>query len=47
MLWAISAGLVFCVLNTTMRVLSQDLHPMLTQFLRYFFGLVEIGRAHV
>ena len=40
MLWAMSAGLTFSLLNTLARSLSQHLHPMQAQFLRYFFGLV-------
>jgi len=40
MLWAVAAGLIFSVLNATIRGLARDLDPMQTQFLRYLFGLV-------
>ena len=40
MLWTVAAGLVFTFLNTTMRMLTIDLPPFETQFLRYFFGIV-------
>jgi drug/metabolite transporter (DMT)-like permease len=40
LLWAMSAGFLFSLLNTLARTLSQHLHPMQAQFLRYFFGLV-------
>lgn len=38
MLWMTLAGLVFTFLNTTMRVLTRDISPFETQFLRYFCG---------
>jgi drug/metabolite transporter (DMT)-like permease len=40
LLWAVSAGLTFTVLNTVMRGLSLTLNPYETQFLRYLFGVV-------
>ena len=40
MLWALSAGATFVLLNTQLRVLSSQLHPLQVQFLRY---LVAIG----
>ena len=39
LLWAMSAGLTFVVLNTFMRALATALDPFQTQFLRYLFGL--------
>ena len=39
-LWAISAGMVFSVLNATMRALTQQMHPFQTQFLRYGAGFI-------
>lgn len=39
MAWAISAGLIFSVLNALMRAMTQTIDPFQTQFLRYFFGL--------
>jgi drug/metabolite transporter (DMT)-like permease len=40
LLWSMSAGLLFVVLNTLMRGLSLRLDPFETQFLRYVMGLV-------
>lgn len=40
LLWSASAGVVFSVLNATVRSLSQQLHPMQAQFLRYLFSIV-------
>jgi drug/metabolite transporter (DMT)-like permease len=40
LLWACGSGLFFCVLNATMRGLTQQLHPMQAQFLRYVFGVL-------
>jgi drug/metabolite transporter (DMT)-like permease len=40
LLWAISAGITFTVLNTVMRGLSLTLNPYETQFLRYLFGVL-------
>lgn len=42
MLWMAATGLIFIVMNTIMKWLSQDLDPWLVGFLRY-----QIGRAHV
>jgi drug/metabolite transporter (DMT)-like permease len=42
LLWAVSAGLTFTVLNTVMRGLSLTLNPYETQFLRYLFGVLVI-----
>ena len=39
MLWSLAAGALFSVLNATMRMLTIELDPMVTQFLRYLFGL--------
>ncbi len=39
LLWSMFAGLIFCLLNVIARTLTQQLHPMQAQFLRYFFGL--------
>jgi drug/metabolite transporter (DMT)-like permease len=40
MLWMAASGLVFTFLNTAMRVLSVNVDPFETQFLRYFCGLL-------
>lgn len=40
LLWSAAAGLLFTILNTTMRVLSLELHPFQTQFLRYLCALL-------
>ncbi|MBL8383555.1 MAG: DMT family transporter [Burkholderiales bacterium] len=42
MLWAMSAGAVFSVLNALLRTLAMQLDPMQTQFLRYVFGCVVL-----
>lgn len=39
LLWSMSAGLLFVLLNSLMRGLSLALDPFLTQFLRYLMGL--------
>jgi drug/metabolite transporter (DMT)-like permease len=39
LLWSVAAGLLFTVLNTTMRQLSLQLDPFQVQFLRYLLGL--------
>ena len=39
LLWATAAGVLFSVLNASMRMLSQTLDPFETQFLRYLCGL--------
>lgn len=43
MLYAAAAGLVFSFLNALMRLLTLDLHPMQSQFLRYAFGLAVLA----
>lgn len=40
LLWSLAAGALFSVLNSLARLLSQQLHPMQTQFLRYAFGVL-------
>ena len=40
MLWTIAAGMLFSVLNATMRAMALELDSYQTQFLRYLFGLV-------
>jgi drug/metabolite transporter (DMT)-like permease len=42
LMWAAASGAIFCVLNATMRVLAQQLHPMQTLFLRYLFGVLVL-----
>ena len=42
LMWAAASGAIFCVLNGTMRGLTQQLHPMQTQFLRYLFGVLVL-----
>ena len=39
LLWSMSAGFLFSVLNAVARTLTQHLHPMQAQFLRYLFGV--------
>jgi drug/metabolite transporter (DMT)-like permease len=39
LIWSMVAGLLFCLLNTVMRVLTLQIDPFQTQFLRYLFGL--------
>lgn len=43
LLWAITAGLLFVMLNTVMRTLALQLDAFQTQFLRYFAGLVVLA----
>ncbi len=40
MVWAACAGLSFVILNTLLRVLSQQLHPLQAQFLRYLMAVL-------
>ena len=40
MLWTIAAGMLFSVLNATMRLMALQLDTYQTQFLRYGFGLL-------
>jgi drug/metabolite transporter (DMT)-like permease len=42
LLWAAGSGVLFGVLNATVRGLSQQLHPMQSQFLRYLLGSVAM-----
>lgn len=42
LLWAIAAGITFCVLNALMRGLALELDAFQTQFLRYACGLLVI-----
>ncbi len=42
LIWASTAGLLFCTLNAGMRALAQQVEPMQAQFLRYFFGLLVL-----
>lgn len=42
LLWACGSGLFFGVLNAVMRGLTQQLHPMQAQFLRYVFGVLVL-----
>jgi hypothetical protein len=40
MLWTIAAGLLFSVLNASVRAMALELDSYQTQFLRYLFGLL-------
>jgi drug/metabolite transporter (DMT)-like permease len=40
LLWAVAAGILFALLNGTMRTLAQRIDPFQTQFLRYFCALL-------
>lgn len=42
LLWTMSAGFTFSLLNALMRKLSMNLDPFQAQFLRYFFGLLVL-----
>lgn len=42
LLWISSSGLIFSLLNATMRGLTQHVDPFQAQFLRYFFGLLVL-----
>lgn len=42
MLWMVATGLLFTVLNTTMKSLAHELDPWLVGFLRYLFGVLVI-----
>lgn len=42
LLWTSAAGLLFSMLNALMRLLTQQMDPFQTQFLRYFFGLLVL-----
>ena len=40
LLWALSSGVLFVLLNTQLRVLASQLHPLQVQFLRYLVAIV-------
>jgi drug/metabolite transporter (DMT)-like permease len=42
LLWTSAAGLLFSMLNALLRLLTQQIDPFQTQFLRYFFGLLVL-----
>ncbi len=42
LLWAAATGVLFSLLNATMRAMSLQLDPLQVQFLRYFFGLLVV-----
>jgi drug/metabolite transporter (DMT)-like permease len=42
MLWAGSAGFIFCMLNATLRAMSLQMNGFEAQFLRYLFGLIVL-----
>jgi drug/metabolite transporter (DMT)-like permease len=42
MLWAGSAGFIFCMLNATLRAMSLQMNAFEAQFLRYLFGLIVL-----
>jgi drug/metabolite transporter (DMT)-like permease len=42
LLWSAGAGILFCVLNASMRGLTQKVEPLQAQFLRYFFGFLVL-----
>jgi drug/metabolite transporter (DMT)-like permease len=42
LLWSMSAGVIFTLLNALVRQLSQQMDPFQAQFLRYAFGLVVL-----
>ena len=42
LLWTSAAGMAFAVLNATMRLLTQRVDPVQSQFLRYFCGLLVL-----
>ena len=42
MLWTTGAGLLFSVLNASMRALAQTVDPMQSQFMRYAMGLLVL-----
>lgn len=41
--YTVAAGMIFCLLNVLMRTLTQQLHPMQAQFLRYGAGLLVLA----
>lgn len=42
LLWTAAAGFLFSMLNALLRLLTQQIDPFQTQFLRYFFGLLVL-----
>jgi drug/metabolite transporter (DMT)-like permease len=42
LLWTSGAGMLFAMLNASMRLLTLHIDPFQAQFLRYFFGLVVL-----
>jgi drug/metabolite transporter (DMT)-like permease len=42
LMWAAASGALFCLLNATVRGLTQQLHPLQAQFLRYLFGTLAL-----
>ena len=42
LMWAAASGALFSLLNAFMRGLTQQLHPMESQFLRYLFGVLAM-----
>lgn len=42
LLWTVAAGVVFSLLNALMRALAQQVDPLQSQFLRYFFGMAVL-----
>lgn len=42
LMWSLSAGFLFCVLNAIARQLTLHLHPMQAQLLRYGFGVAAM-----
>jgi drug/metabolite transporter (DMT)-like permease len=41
--WVLLSGVLFALLNATLRYVSLQLHPMMTSFLRFCFGLLVIA----
>ena len=42
LLWSAASGVLFSLLNATMRSLTLQLHPLQSQFLRYLFGALVV-----
>jgi drug/metabolite transporter (DMT)-like permease len=42
LVWSVASGLLFNVLNATVRALAQNMHPFQAQFLRYLCGLLVL-----
>lgn len=45
MAWMAVGGLTLCTMNGVMRILTQQLDPLQSQFLRYVFGLAVPAQA--